>query len=75
MVTTIQINEETLLILKKLKRILQTASYDEAIRKVAVKEITPKVSMAGNLKKYFKDYSREKMLKELKDERRRSERF
>lgn len=76
MVTTIQVNDETLLILKKLKQMLQTASYDETIRKVAVKEITPKVSMRGSLKKYLKKGETVKdLLREMQEERRKSDRF
>ncbi|MDO8460102.1 MAG: hypothetical protein Q7S74_03265 [Nanoarchaeota archaeon] len=75
MVTTIQIDDKTLLLLKKLKEKLAVASYDEAITKVIIKDLKPKKSMAGSLAKYYKGYSTEKMLKELKEERKEFDRF
>jgi predicted CopG family antitoxin len=75
MVTTIQIDEKTLLLLKKLKEELNASSYDEAITNVVVKHMKPKKSMAGSLAKYFKNYSTKKMVKELKEERRKFDRF
>ncbi|MEK6889353.1 MAG: hypothetical protein AABW80_04575 [Nanoarchaeota archaeon] len=74
MVTTIQVDEKTLLILKKLKEALDASSYDEAINKVAVKHLRPKKSMAGSLAKYYKNYSTEQMIKELKEDRRKFDR-
>ena len=75
MITTIQVNEKTILLLKKLKVALDASSYDEAITKLAIKHIKPKKSMAGSLGKYYKNYSTEKMIKELKEERKESDRF
>ena len=75
MVTTIQVDEKTLLLLKKLKASLEASSYDEAITKVAVKHMNPEKSLAGSLAKYFKDYSTAKMVKEVKEERKKFDRF
>ena len=50
MVTTIQINEKTLQILKKVKEETNSVSYDEAIVKMAV-EKAKKTSLAGYLGK------------------------
>lgn len=75
MVTTIQVNEQTLELLKKLKRELNVHSYGEAIQKITIKSLKPKKSFAGSLKKYYKNYSSEQMLKELQEERRKSDRF
>jgi hypothetical protein len=75
MVTTIQVDEKTILLLKKLKEELAASSYDEAITKIVIKYIKPKESMAGSLRKYYKNYSREEMVKELKMERRKFDRF
>ena len=75
MVTTIQVDEKTILLLKKLKVSLDVSSYDEAITKIAIKYMKPEKSMAGSLGKYYKNYSTEKMVKELKEERRKLDRF
>jgi len=69
MVTTIQVNEKTILLLKKLKADLDVASYDEAITQITIKHIKPEKSMAGSLSKYFNRYSSKEMVKELKEER------
>ncbi len=74
MVTTIQVSEKTLLLLKKLKDELNASSYDDAIVKVSIKRANVE-SHAGSLKKYYKNYSTEKMVKELQRERRKSDRF
>src|SRR3989344_4861247 len=74
MVTTIQVEEKTLLLLKKLKESLDASSYDEAITKIAIKHMKPEKSMAGSLGKYFKNYSTEKMVKEMQEERRKFDR-
>ena len=74
MVTTIQVDEKTILILKKLKTYLEVSSYDEAIKKIAIKHMNPEKSMAGSLAKYFKNYSSKKMIKEMKEERGKIER-
>lgn len=75
MITTIQVNERTILLLKKLKQQLDASSYDEAIKIVALKNIKPAKSLAGSLAKYYKNYSTEKMIKELQEERRKSDRL
>lgn len=75
MVTTIQVDEKTILLLRRLKSELAAASYDEAITKIAIKHMKPHKSMAGSLSKYFKNYSTEKMIKELKEERRKIDRL
>mgnify|MGYP001562358271 FL=1 len=72
--TPIQVNEYTLMLLKKLKDELNARSYDDAINKLAVQRIKKK-SMAGSLAKYYKNYSMEKMVRELQEERRKSDRF
>ena len=75
MTTTVQIQDNTLLLLKKLKKQLEASSYDEAIIRVVKQTLKPKVSMAGSLKKYFKGYTTKKMVEELQNERRESDRF
>ena len=65
MVTTIQINERTLEILKKIKEETNSLSYDEAINKLVLKK---EKSLAGLLgKKPTKD-----ILRDLRD---KNERF
>lgn len=72
MVTTIQVDEKTILLLKKLKQQLEAVSYDEAITRLAVKHMRPKKSMAGSLRKYLKNKeTADDIIKELQDERRR----
>ncbi len=71
MVTTVQIEDRTLLLLKKLKAILEASSYDEAIAKVTTQTLRPKISMAGSLRGYFKGYTTKKLVKELQNERRK----
>ena len=66
MVTTIQINERTLEILKKIKEKTHSYSYDEAINKVVTK--LNRVSLAGFLGK-------RPMKEVLKDLRDKNERF
>jgi len=63
MPTTIQINERTLQLLKKLKAELDVSSYDEVIVKIASGQSNKK-SLAGFLGKMPK----EKILKDLRDE-------
>ena len=61
MVTTIQIDEKTLRVLKKIKEDTKSSSYDEAINKLVVNQ--RKESMAGFLgKKPIKE-----LLKDLRD--------
>jgi hypothetical protein len=75
MPTTIQVDEKTLLLLKKLKEQLVAASYDEAITKLAMQR-TKGESMAGSLKKYLKKgETTQNILRELQKERRKSDRF
>lgn len=76
MVTTIQVDEKTILVLKKLKEELEASSYDEAINKIAIKHLAPKKSMAGSLKKYMKKgETMRAILNELQEERRKSDRL
>ena len=75
MVTTIQVDEKTLIVLKKVKAELAAASYDEAITKMAAKQLKPQKSMAGSLANYYKNYSTKTMSKELKEERKQFDRF
>lgn len=75
MATTIKVDEKTLLLLKKLKQELNASSYDEAIVKGMIQR-TEKESMAGSLKKYLKKRESAKdIVKELQEERRKSDRF
>ena len=72
MVTTIQISDKTLLLLKKLKEELNATSYDEAITKVAAQKHTK--SFAGSLKKYMrKKETLRDLLKEMQEERQKDE--
>ena len=71
MVTTVQIEDKTLMLLKKLKVSLDAKSYDEAITKVTIQTLRPKVSMAGSLRRYFKGYTTKMIVKELQNERRK----
>ncbi len=67
MVTTIQINEGTLELLKKLKLELNARTYDEAIIKASVQRVMQK-SMAGSLAKYVgKKLSKKEILEGLRD--------
>ena len=76
MVTSIQINDQTLLLLKKLKEETNTISYDEVIRKIVIqKNKNISNNMAGSLKKYLKKETLKDILKELKNERKKSNRF
>jgi|GEM_PF-2246807 len=73
--TTIQVDEKTLLLLKKLKQEYGVSSYGEAIVISATKNAN-QVSMAGCLKKYLKKGETTKdILRELQEERRKSDRF
>lgn len=74
MVTTIQLNEKTLLLLKKLKEEFMSKSYEEAITKLVAERMKSK-SMAGSLEKYYKNISLKKIIKDLQDERKKNERF
>lgn len=67
MVTTIQVNEKTILLLKKLKQQLEASSYDDAINYVAVKCLKPENSMAGSLKRYTGELSKHNILIDLKE--------
>ena len=66
MVTTIQIDETTLLLLKKLKGELQAKSYEDAIKKIVI-ERTKRESMAGFLGKKYGKISRKKILDNLRE--------
>ena len=67
MVTTIQVNERTLLLLKKLKEELQARSYEDAITKMANQRMKVKESMAGFLGKKYGKVSKKEILKDLRD--------
>jgi len=75
MVTTIQVNERTLELLKRLKEQMQMFSYDETINKLVSERGKKGKSQAGSLKKYLGKQSIRDILKELQDERRRSDRI
>ncbi|MBS3066219.1 hypothetical protein J4205_00190 [Candidatus Pacearchaeota archaeon] len=66
MPTTIQINESTLELLKKIKKELEASSYDEAITKMVINE-SQKESLAGFLGKYIGKKSRKEILHDLRD--------
>ena len=66
MVTTIQINEKTLLLLKKIKEETKSSSYDEAINKMTIEHVRKK-SLAGFLGKI----TRTEILKNLRDKHER----
>jgi hypothetical protein len=74
MVTTIQVDERTLMLLKKLKQEFNTKSYGEAINHMVIHRSKEK-SMAGSLAKYYKNESTKEMVKELQAERRKSDRI
>ncbi len=66
MVTTIQVTENTLKLLKDVKDDIKVASYDEAITTLIVKHIG-KSSLAGYLQKYTGKKTRKEILGELRD--------
>ncbi|MBI2672019.1 hypothetical protein HYX16_03745 [Candidatus Woesearchaeota archaeon] len=63
MTTTIQIQNKTLGLLKKVKEETKSSSYDEAINKIVIKRLK-EVSLAGFLGKRTKEW----ILKDLRDE-------
>jgi heme oxygenase len=67
MVTTIQVNEKTIILLKKIKNELGASSYDDAINKIAKRCLKPEKSMASSLRRYVKELSKEEILKNLKE--------
>ena len=70
MVTTIQVQDTTLQLLKKLKEETKSVSYDETIKNVVITR-TKNESLAG----YLGKRSLKPILKELRAERRKSDRF
>lgn len=74
MTTTIQINERTLQLLKKLKEETCSNSYEEAIIKTVLNK-NKEESFAGVLKEHISKKNAEKLIKELQNERRKSDRF
>lgn len=71
MPTTIQINERTLELLRKLKRELNASSYDEAIVEITLQRAR-KESFAGILRKYK---GRENLREILRGLRNKNDRF
>ncbi len=67
MTTTVQIQDETLELLKKIKVETKSGSYDEAIRKIVLSRVREK-SMAG----YLGPKSSKQIMKDLRD---KSDRF
>lgn len=65
MVTTIQVNELTLRLLKQLKQSWNVHSYDELLQTVLQKQESPKESLYGCLGKM----TRTQMMKGLRDEK------
>lgn len=66
MVTTIQVNERTLILLKKLKEQMRADSYEEVINKI-VAERTNNISFAGFLGEKYGKISKKEILKNLRD--------
>lgn len=64
MVTTVQIQDETLELLKKVKAETNSSSYDEAIKKIVLLRVREK-SMAG----YLGPKSSKQIMKDLRDKR------
>jgi len=65
MVTTIQVSDQTKILLKVLKESEHASSYDEVIRAHVIKKVPSKKSMFGSapyLKKYLKPYKHEKWI-------------
>lgn len=65
MVTTIQVHENTLELLKKIKEEVDASSYDDAITKYYFKHVTKGKSVAGILGKRSKQW----IMKDLRDKR------
>jgi len=74
MVTTIQVQDTTLELLKKLKEETKADSYDDAITKIVMAR-TKNESLAGYLGKHLGKDSLKSMLIELKKMRHESDRF
>ena len=72
--TTIQVNRELFDLLKRRKEDMRAESYAEVISRALLPK-TKRKSMAGSLKRYFKEQSIKDIVKELQDERRKSDRF
>jgi hypothetical protein len=66
MVTTIQVNEKTLMLLKKLKAELKVKSYEEALTRVVVERAGRK-SMAGFLGRKYGKMSKREILEGLRE--------
>ena len=67
MTTTIQVQDQTLKLLRKIKSEIKTSSYDETINKLASRS-EKRESMAGYLGRYFEGKSLKKILAGLRDE-------
>ena len=65
MVTTVQIQDDTLELLKKVKEETKSASYDEAIKKMVLMRV--KESFAG----YLAEHSSKNIYKGVRDKRER----
>ena len=66
MVTTIQVGDKTLEVLKKLKQQMQAESYEETIVEL-VRERGKKESLAGSLQRYRGKAPLKEFLKGLRD--------
>ena len=66
MTTTVQVQDETLELLRKVKAETQSSSYDEAIRKIVVLQVQEK-TLGG----YLGARSPKRLLRGLRDERER----
>lgn len=66
MATTVQVQDETLELLRKVKAETQSSSYDEAIRKIVVLQVQEK-TLGG----YLGARPSKRLLRNLRDERER----
>ena len=66
MATTIQVNEETLELLKKYKEQMHAETYDEVIRKFMTKGLG---EYAKKFKGYLGNLNRNELMKDLRDKK------
>ncbi len=67
MTTTIQVDESTLSLLKKLKDRTKADSYNTIIERLIQESLHPKKSMFGFLNKTNEVITRKRMLRDLRD--------
>ncbi len=68
MVTTIQVTEHTLALLKKVRHLMGTKTYNEAIDQLLHKELAPARSLYGAFRRPGRKYPMKVILKDLRDE-------